>query len=84
MLTVFQFTRCHLRFLIRHRSQDRMKDDSKRHAVCYLRLVDEISKDTALKDGFYQLFPFSAKDKEKYLLEKEVDCTRYEYWQSIE
>ena len=57
-----EYHSCHIRFLIRHRSNKTNKDNPP-YAVAFLKLVDEVYGETAVKDGKHDLYVYSLREK---------------------
>ena len=54
-----QFLKCHVRFLVRHKS--RKKENVDLYAAAFLNLADEVNNETAIKDADHELVVFSLR-----------------------
>ena len=56
-----QFLKCHVRFLVRHKSRSRGKENVDLYAAAFLNLADEVNNETAIKDADHELVVFSLR-----------------------
>ena len=56
-----EFLKCHVRFLVRHKSRRSREGNVDLYAAAFLNLADEVNNETAINDAAHELVVFSLR-----------------------
>ena len=56
-----EFLKCHVRFLVRHKSRRSREGNVDLYAAAFLNLADEVNNETAINDADHELVVFSLR-----------------------